>query len=173
MGVVLSILGAAIILMRGDPKIALSLQLNTGDLWCLAAVFFWAIQLMLLRWKPPQIAMLEFMTVLIAWGVVLMIPALIWEISTGQRLILNSTNLMFLAYVAVVASVFGTTLFNSGVIRVGPATSGYFGNLYPVFASVLAVFLLGENFEWFHGVGGVLVLGGIYFATVARRNSEN
>ena len=92
---------------------------------------------------------------------------------TGQRLILNSTNLMFLAYVAVVASVFGTTLFNSGVIRVGPATSGYFGNLYPVFASVLAVFLLGENFEWFHGVGGVLVLGGIYFATVARRNSEN
>ena len=172
MGVVLSILGAAIILMRGDPEVALSLQLNIGDLWCLAAVFFWAIQLMLLRWKPPQIAMPEFMTVLIAWGVVLMIPGLIWEISTGQKLVLNSTNLMFLAYVAVVASVFGTTLFNSGVIRVGPATSGYFGNLYPVFAAVLAVLLLGEKFEWFHGLGGALVLGGIYFATMARRKTQ-
>ena len=172
MGVVLSILGAAIILMRGDPEVALSLQLNIGDLWCLAAVFFWAIHLMLLRWKPSQIAMPEFMTVLIAWGVVLMIPGLIWEISTGQKLLLNSTNLMFLAYVAVVASVFGTTLFNSGVIRVGPATSGYFGNLYPVFAAVLAVLLLGEKFEWFHGLGGALVLGGIYLATMARRKTQ-
>lgn len=172
MGVVLSILGAGIILLRGEPELALTLQLNVGDLWCLAAVFFWAIQLMLLRWKPPQIPMLAFMTVLIAWGVVLMIPGLIWEISNGRKLVLNDTNLMFLAYVAVVASVFGTTLFNSGVIRVGPATSGYFGNLYPVFASVLAVLLLDESFEWFHGVGGALVLGGIYFATVARRKAD-
>ena len=171
LGVVLSILGAAIILLRGDVEIALTLRLNTGDLWCLAAVLFLAIQILLLRWKPPEIAMPEFMTVLVGWGVVLMIPALIWEISTGQKLALNVTNLMFLAYVAIVASVFGTTLFNSGVIRVGPETSGYFGNLYPVFAAILAVLLLGESFEWFHGVGGALVLGGIYFATMARRTA--
>jgi drug/metabolite transporter (DMT)-like permease len=171
MGVVLSLLGAAVILLRGNPELGLSLRLNVGDLWCLAAVFAWAIQLLLLRWKPPEIAMPEFMTVLIAWGIVLMVPALLWEISTGAKLILNATNLMFLAYVAIVAGVFGTTLFNAGAIRVGPATSGYFGNLYPVFASVLAVLLLGERFEWYHGLGGALVLGGIYFATMARRKA--
>jgi drug/metabolite transporter (DMT)-like permease len=171
MGVILSILGAAVILLRGDPEVALTLRLNPGDLWCLTAVIFWAFQLLLLRWKPPQIAMPEFMTVVIGWGVVLMIPAWLWEMSTGAELILTDTNLMFLAYVAIVASVFGTTLFNSGVIRVGPATSGYFGNLYPVFAAILAVLLLDESFEWYHGVGGALVLGGIYFATMARRKA--
>lgn len=169
MGVVLSILGAAVILLRGDPELAKSMRLNTGDLWCLAAVFLWSIQVLLLRWKPTEIPMLPFMTVVIAWGVAFLVPAWLWEASTGRELVLTSTNLMFLAYVVIAASVFGTTLFNSGVIRVGPATSGYFGNLYPVFASVLAVLLLGESFEWYHGVGGALVLGGIYFATMAQR----
>lgn len=169
MGVILSILGAAVILLRGDPAIARSMRLNIGDLWCLAAVFVWSIQLLLLRWKPPQIAMPEFMTVTIAWGVAFLVPAWLWEVSTGRELVPSTTNLMFLAYVVIAASLFGTTLFNSGVLRIGPATAAYFGNLYPVFASVLAVLLLGESFQWFHGVGGALVLGGIYFATVARR----
>ncbi|NQU70177.1 MAG: DMT family transporter [Rhodospirillales bacterium] len=109
------------------------------------------------------------MTVIMAWGVLFLVPAWLWEASTGRELILNATNLMFLAYVAIAASVFGMTLFNSGAVRVGPATSGYFGNLYPVFASVLAVLFLGESFEWFHGAGGAMVLGGIYFATMAQR----
>ena len=96
MGVILSILGAAIILLRGDPEVARTLHLNPGDLWCLTAVIFWAFQLLLLRWKPPQLAMPEFMTVVIGWGVVLMIPAWLWEMSTGAELILSNTNLMFL-----------------------------------------------------------------------------
>ncbi len=169
LGVILSILGAAVILLRGDPELALSLRLNIGDLWCLGAVFLWSIQLLILRWKPTEIPMPAFMTVVVAWGVAFLVPAWLWEASTGRELVLNTTNLMFLGYVVIAASVFGTTLFNSGVLRVGPTNSGYFGNLYPVFASVLAVLFLGESFEWFHGAGGALVLSGIYFATMAQR----
>ena len=50
----------------------------------------------------------------------------------------------------------------------GPATAGSFGNLYPVFSAAIAVAALGEPFEWYHGVGGVAVLAGIWLASVAR-----
>ena len=74
-------------------------------------------------------------------------------------------------YVALFAAVIGTAMYNSGVIKVGPTNSGYFGNLYPAFAAALAIIFLDEPFEWFHGLGGVLVLTGIYIATISRRRA--
>jgi EamA-like transporter family protein len=49
----------------------------------------------------------------------------------------------------------------------GPKTAGYFGNLFPVFGAALGILLLGEQFRWFHAVGGIVTVSGIYLATVA------
>ena len=64
------------------------------------------------------------------------------------------------------ASVIAFSLYNVGVVRVGSASAGYFGNLFPVFSALLAVVFLGEIIAWYHALGGFLVLGGIYLATV-------
>ncbi len=168
-GVALSIAGAAVILLRGDPELLSTLAVNIGDLWCLAAVVVWAVQIMMLRWKPAEIDMLSFMTVIIAVGVVFQAPLYLWEHSAGHVFTPDANILALILYVALFAAVIGTTMYNSGVIKVGPTTSGYFGNLYPAFAAGLAIIFLGEPFEWFHGLGGVLVLAGIYVATVSRR----
>ena len=167
-GVVLSIAGAVLIVLRGDPGRLLALDLNIGDVWCLAALVVWSWQILLLRRKPASLDMLSFMTVTIAVGVAFQAPAYLWEVGTGRNLVPTWQTLASLGYVALFASVIGTTMYNAGVIRVGSATAGNFGNLYPLFAAGLAVTFLGEPFEWFHGVGVVLVLGGIYFATVPR-----
>jgi drug/metabolite transporter (DMT)-like permease len=39
-----------------------------------------------------------------------------------------------------------------------------FINLVPVFASFLAIVLLGEVFAWYHGAALVLVLAGVWLA---------
>ena len=148
---------------------ALALRVNIGDLWCLGAVIIWAIQIMSLRWKPADIDMPSFMTVIIFFGLVIQAPFYLWELSTGRVLHFTTVNLVSIVYLALFASVIGAALYNAGVLRVGTAASGYFANLYPVFSAILAIIFLGEPFEWFHALGGALVLGGIYFATVARR----
>ena len=168
-GVVLSIAGVVFIVLQGDLELIRTLDVNAGDLWCLAAVVVWAIQIMMLRWKPAEVTILPFMTVIIAAGVLFQAPLYIWEHSTGQVFRPDANTLALTLYVALFAAVIGTTMYNSGVIKVGPTTSGYFGNLYPVFAAVLAIVFLGEPFEWFHGLGGALVLAGIYIATVLCR----
>ena len=170
-GVVLSIAGAATIILRGDPELFHTFAVNIGDLWCLAAVVVWAVQIIMLRWKPAEIDMLPFMTVIIAAGVVFQAPLYLWEHSAGHVFRPDVNALALMLYVALFAAVIGTTMYNSGVIKVGPTNSGYFGNLYPAFATALANIFLGEPFEWFHGLGGVLVLTGIFIATFSRRRA--
>ena len=80
----------------------------------------------------------------------------------------NGLSAVFLiAYAGLAASVVGFTCWNLGVRTIGPKTAGYFGNLFPVFGAALGILLLGEPFRWFHAVGGVVTLSGIYLATIA------
>jgi drug/metabolite transporter (DMT)-like permease len=80
----------------------------------------------------------------------------------------NEISISMIVYVGIIASVGGTTMWNEGTWRVGGAQAGYFGNLYPVFAGALAIFILGEKPEWYHGAGAILVIAGIWLAIFER-----
>ena len=168
-GVVLSIAGAVAIIARGDATLLANLSLNKGDLWCLLAVIAWALQTFLMRWKPPEIDIFTFMTVVIAIGVVVVSPIYILEMASGRYMPVTPASIGAILYLAVFASALAATMFNEGVVRVGPATAGYFGNLFPIFSAAMAVAVLGESLAWFHFAGGGLVLGGIFLATIDRR----
>ena len=55
-------------------------------------------------------------------------------------------------------------LFIKGVEIIGPGRAGIFVNLVPVFAALIAVAYLGEDFHAHHGLALALVLGGIWLA---------
>lgn len=165
LGVAISILGAALIVIRGNPRLLLALDLNVGDLWMLGAVSVWAVQTLAVRWIPKDVDLVAFQTVVIAIGLVFIVPFYLGEIARGRTMPLRPASVLFVAYAAVFASVLALTFFNLGVMRLGAHTAGFLSNLYPVFSSALAVLILGEAFRWFHLVGGGLTLSGIYFAT--------
>jgi drug/metabolite transporter (DMT)-like permease len=168
-GVVLSLAGAVLIVARGSVETLRALTLNVGDLWCLAAVLVWAGQIVLMRWKPRDLHITRFMTVAAAVGVAALTPAYVWEHASGRIMPVDWTTVALVLYVAFFASVIASTMYNEGVFRVGAATSGYFGNLFPVFSTGLAILFLGEEIAWYHWIGAALVLGGIHLATVDRR----
>jgi drug/metabolite transporter (DMT)-like permease len=62
--------------------------------------------------------------------------------------------------------VFGTAIafvwFYDGVVAIGPARTGVFINLVPVFAVALGVLLLGERVEASMLAGGAIVVAGIW-----------
>ena len=163
-GVVLSVTGAAVVVLRGDPGILRSLRPNVGDLWALAAVTLWALQAFLVRWKPPEIPIMPFMTSISLIGVAAMAPFFAWELSTAGPMPVTRTSLLFVLYLGLMASFVGTTCWNEGTYRAGAAQAGHFGNLFPVFASGLAIAILGEELRWYHLAAAVLVVGGIRLA---------
>jgi len=73
----------------------------------------------------------------------------------------NGAALATVVYVAVFPSALAFLFWNRGVALLGPAAAGHFIHLMPVFGSLMAVVFLGERLGWYHGVGGMLVAGGI------------
>ena len=165
LGVGFSMSGVALIVSRGDPAILETLRLNKGDFWGLVSVILWALQAFLMRWKPRDIDIMPFMTAISLLGVVVMAPLYALEASASGAVQFTQTSLLFILYLGLMASFVGTTCWNEGTYRAGAEQAGYFGNLFPIFASGLAVLLLGESLHWYHVMAAVLVLAGIWLAT--------
>lgn len=165
-GVLLSFVGVAVIVARGDPRMLLALVLNRGDLWMLIAVCFWAAQTLLLRFIPKGMDLLAFQLAAFVAGLIVALPFYVGETWSGRPMPFTLTAVLLVGYTSVVASVIGYTLWNVGVLRIGPKAAGYFGNLYPVFGAMLGIILLGEPLHGYHAVGGAVVLAGILLATL-------
>ncbi|NQV86246.1 MAG: DMT family transporter [Woeseiaceae bacterium] len=168
LGVVLSVGGAALIVVRGDMSVVATLHIQEGDAWALIAVVLWAIQAFMTRWRPGTIDIIPFMTIMALLGVIVMTPLYAWESITVRAMPFNWTSILFILYVGIFASVLGTTMWNEGTYRAGAAQAGYFGNLYPIFAGALAILILGETLRWYHLIGAALVFAGICLAIFQR-----
>ena len=165
-GLVLSIGGAVLVVVRGELAVLQTLRLNPGDFWCLAAVMCWAVQTFMLRYKPPEMDVMALVVASVGLGWLALVPAYAVETALGGSMRFDRETVLLVGYLGLFASVIAFSLYNAGVVRVGSASAGYLGNLFPVFSALLAVVFLGEAIAWYHALGGALVLGGIYLATV-------
>lgn len=158
--VVLCIIGAGYIVMQGNWQRLLELQIAVGDLLMLLAVCCYAFYSVLLR-KRPAIHPLSFLTVTFAVGVVMLLPLYIWELGRAPALHLTAPVAGSLLYVSLCPSILAYLCWNRGIQEIGANRAGLFINLIPLFASILAVLFLGERFQSFHGIGILLIFGGL------------
>ncbi|MEE2655304.1 MAG: DMT family transporter [Pseudomonadota bacterium] len=167
-GVIFSIAGASLFIIRGDIGVIKTVSIQDGDIWALVAVILWALQAFLMRWKPENIDIMAFMTALAGIGVVIMTPLYIWEFQLIKPTPFTKESILLFLYLGIFAGFFGTTAWNEGTYRAGGAQAGYFGNLYPIFAGGLAILLLGETLEWYHLIGAAFVVAGIWLAILQK-----
>ena len=79
----------------------------------------------------------------------------------GELLWPTQTGWIVVTLVTFFPSFLAQIFFIQGVDRIGPSRAGVFANLVPLYAALLAVLLLDEAFEWYHGLALGLVLSGI------------
>ena len=166
-GIVITVVGVAVVTVEGDPRNLFDLVFNIGDLLMLTACFVYAIYAVLLR-KRPEVSGLAMFAVMATSALVTSLPFMLWELFT-ETLIWPTGNGWFIVLFVIVFPSFTSQLFfMRGVQLIGPGRAGVFINLVPIFASTFSVVLLGEHFAVYHGFGMVLVLGGIWVAERAR-----
>lgn len=168
-GIAVSLLGTTVLICRGDPSLLLGLELNRGDAWMLVAVPNWALYSVLLRRVPRAIEGPALLTATAGCGLLLLLPAWLWELAAGGQFQFNGQTVAGVVFVGLFASVIAYACWNYGVARVGPNRAGVFMHLVPVFSAVLAVTLLGERLHLFHVLGVTLVFTGIVLTTRRRR----
>ena len=147
-------------LFQGSWEVLQKFELVPGDLWLLPAVLAYASYTTLLRVKPA-ISLMSFLAVTFALGGSMLVPPMLLEwywVGLPQ----GSPQLAWaVGYVSIFPSILAFLFWNRGIELIGPNLGGLFINLVPVFASLLAIIFLGENFQWYHAGGMLLVLSGM------------
>jgi drug/metabolite transporter (DMT)-like permease len=167
LGIAASLVGVAVIAGRGSLEALVALSLNAGDSWVLAAVVSYALYSALLRRRPP-VHPLSFLAASFAVGTAMLLPLFLWEHLAVARVQPGFVAALSIAYVALFPSTLAYLFFNRGVELVGANRAGQFVHLMPVFGSVLAILVLGEQLYLFHVAGIALIALGIVLASLGR-----
>jgi len=171
-GIVLALLGLTAIITRGDAGAFAGLGLNAGDFIFWLGVLCHGLFTALLPLRPKSLDLICFLTTAFLIGALTTLPLHIGEIILVKAMPMTWTAFWAVAYIALFSSVLAQLFWVDGIRRIGAAPAGYFIYLTPVFGTLMAIALLGESFAWYHAVGIVLILGGVWLATAARRRAK-
>jgi drug/metabolite transporter (DMT)-like permease len=163
-GILISLAGVLIILLRGDFGALAGIAFNKGDVMFASAILSFGLYSALMPRRPVThpLSLIVFTT---GCGALLLLPFSIWEFQAGLRLQFDVLTVATLGYVVIFASTLAYLFFNRGIALIGPNRAAPFLHLVPVFGSAMAILLLGEQPRLFHLVGYLLVLAGVVIAS--------
>lgn len=160
-GVGLCLVGAAVVISRGDPVALLTGEVRVDDLYVVGCVACWVAYSLIGRGVLRTLSPLTAVTWSCGIGAgLLFIPA----VGEGLFIAVASYSVptwLGIAYLAVFGTVLGFIWYYEGIRRLGAARAAVFINFVPVWAVLLGWVLLDERLNWSLAAGGVLVLMGV------------
>ena len=169
-GIILSLIGAFSIILKGNLDNLYNLYFTSGDLWMIAAVISWCLYSVLLKKIDSKTSQLANLEVMIIIGIVFITPFYIFESVNSTFLPSSQLDFVIISYVAVFASIVAFFSWNKGVSIIGPNRASLFLHLIPVFSAVWAITFLDEKFAFFHIIGVIFILSGIILSNVKSYN---
>ena len=160
-GAAACVLGAALVVLHGNPAALYKLDFALGDLLMIVAVVLYAVYSMALSRRPP-VHPLSLMLYIFAIGVLGLLPAYLWELVYTGGFPVTVPVLLSIGYVALFPSIVAYFCWNRGIDIIGPNLGGLFICLIPVFASMLAIALLGETLRPYHIAGMLMIIAGMF-----------
>ncbi|MBW0176306.1 DMT family transporter [Sediminibacterium sp.] len=168
-GMLICIAGIVLLLSQGSWEKLASFTFSTGDLWILAGAMAFAVYNILVRKKPSGITSVNFLFVIFLFGALLLLPAYIIELSITEPVQWNGNIIGSVIYLGLGTSVISFLCWNAALQKLGTGTTVLFGNLIPIFSTLEAVWLLGEQISTIHVISGLLVIGGLILANTMQR----
>jgi drug/metabolite transporter (DMT)-like permease len=163
MGVTLTIIGVCIVASAGSLDRLASLSINRGDYLMIVACLLYSGYALALR-RFSDVSSLSLFSIIALSALITSIPLSSFEYLAGELQWPTLKGWIIVLLITLLPSFLAQICFIQGVALIGPGRAGIFVNLVPIFASFLAVSILGEPFRIYHGAALFLVLGGIWLA---------
>ncbi|NBY71630.1 MAG: DMT family transporter [Betaproteobacteria bacterium] len=167
LGAVLSMLGVALVLSRGELDALLNLRLVVGDVYILIATLSWAYYSWMLTQKNQEPAHIRndwsaFLLSQIVFGMGWAGVFAAGEWAADRAFVHWSwPTAAGILFVALGPALLAYRCWGAGVQRAGPAIASFFSNLTPLFAALGSLALLGEMPQFFHVLAFAFIVGGI------------
>lgn len=164
-GVAVALLGAALVITRGDVQVLRTLEMNSGDLLAVAAAATWATFNLASRRTMTRITPAVANAVIYFAGCVCLGLLSIPDGPLGQLRHASPHAVWGVVAMAVLSSVIAGQLFLMGVRTLGVSRTVVFVYIVPVLTAGLSALFLGDQFAAPQALGGTAVLAGVYLST--------
>ena len=170
-GLIISVLGILSIITKLDFNILLSLNFNKGDLIMIGGVITWGLYSSFLKKKKFTLPLLTLVHVLCTFGLIFILPQFLYELSHGLTVKLNTNLGLTLIYLALFPSIGSYYCWAGAVAIIGANRAGIFLSLIPFFSTIMAITFFNEKFQFFHLIGSILIILGLFLSNKEIKNA--
>ena len=163
-GIVVALLGAIVVITRGDliGGIAdISQSLGLGELMMLGAVLSWATYTLISRKVLETLSPIVATTYGTLWGFVFLSIGAVGEFKEIDWILLDWRIWTSVFYLGAFGTVLAFIWYYQGIQTVGPSRTAIFTNLVPAFGVLFSVALLDESILISMLVGGLIAALGV------------
>ncbi|MCT4627869.1 DMT family transporter [Halodesulfovibrio sp.] len=165
-GCSVALLGSIYLVCNGEIARLLELHFALGDFLMLIAAVGFAIYSLILSKIPEGLSHLIVMTLMAFFAVLLLIPCVLWEYSQGMMLFTLNTSVLFsITFMAIFSSIVAWGTWNIGLKHAGSEKAGMIYYSLPLWSGIFAFAFLDETMGAVHLVSGILIIGGIAWAS--------
>ena len=174
LGIALAFAGLVHVVIKGQWIALAHVRLVAGDLWILAATVSWTLYSIFLKRWPSDFSPMARLVLIISGGVLLLLPLTVLEALSG--LPMTQTTWGWETFVLVITAALmpgaGAYLAYATLQKsLGAARASLTLYMGPLYAAVTAFFFLAEPVHFYHLVGAVIILPGIYLASRPLRSA--
>ena len=171
LGLIISVVGILAIITKLKLDILLSLNFNKGDLIMIGGVITWGVYSTLLKKKQFTLPLLTLVHIICTFGLISVFPQFLYEFSNGQ--VINfDTNLVYtLIFLALFPSIGSYYCWAGAVSVIGANRAGISLSLIPLFSSIMAIVIYDEIFQFFHLIGAILIILGLFLSNKEIKNA--
>ena len=170
-GLIISVLGILSIITKLDLEIIMSLNFNKGDLVMIGGVISWGLYSSFLKRKTFSIPLLTLVHILCTFGLIFIFPQFVFEFYQGQKVIFDFNLLFILIFLALFPSIGSYYCWAGAVSIIGANRAGIFLSLIPLFSTIMAISFYNEQFQFFHLIGAILIILGLFLSNKEIKNA--
>ena len=170
-GLILAVAGVVVVVTKGSWQTVAGMRFNTGDIWVMIAVISWTAYSVVLKQRHSVLGSFARVTVITAGGLLVLLPFTVVElIATG--LPGDIPHALSISLIAAILPGFGAYQAYAYLQqKVGAARAGLVLYLGPLYTALLGWWLLAEPPQWYHMLGAVLIIPGMYLAMSSNKPS--
>ena len=163
-GILVALLGAIVVITRGDLVSGItdiSQSIGLGELMMIGAVFSWAAYTLISREVIETLSPIVATTYSTLWGFFFLSIGALGEFKDIDWVLLDWRVWTSVFYLGAFGTVIAFIWFYEGIQAVGPSRTAIFSNLVPAFGVLFSVLLLGEPLLISMVVGGLITALGV------------
>jgi len=161
-GVLISLTGVIIIIIKADINLLVNLNFTSGDLWMLGASIGWALYtIYLFHWKS-NLPLLERFVLISFFGAICLFPFFLVENFFFFETKYDLNFLVWVLFAALSPSIIAFLIFNYVNKQLGASVTGSVLYLYTVYGALYGFLFFNEKLEIYHLFGSLMVFVGIY-----------